>query len=78
VVEDSVPAGCDASLLDNESPVFGRNTMPSFSRVYRSEKLLLICILLLSHSFIFFRFLFYKYIVVIYVFLLEEAMYSDC
>ena len=34
--------------------------------------------LLLSHSLIFFRFLFYKNMVVIYVFLLEEAMYSYC
>ena len=40
--------------------------------------------LLLSHSVIFFRFFFYKYMVVflfnteIYVFLLEEAMYSYC
>ena len=42
-----------------------------------NRKLLLICILLLSHSLIFFRFfLFYKNMVVIYVFLLEEAMYS--
>ena len=39
-----------------------------------NRKLLLICILLLSHSLIFFRFLFYKNMVVIYVFLLEEAM----
>ena len=49
-----------------------------------NRKLLLICILLLSHSHIFFRFLFCKYLVVflfntaIYVFLLEEAMYSSC
>ena len=41
-----------------------------------NRKLLLICILLLLHSLIFFRLLFYKYMVVIYVFLLEEAMYS--
>jgi len=40
--------------------------------------------LLLSHSLIFFRFLVYKYMVVfllnaaIYVFLLEDAMYSYC
>ena len=34
------------------------------------RKFLPICILLLSHSLIFFRFLFYKYMVVIYVFLL--------
>jgi len=46
--------------------------------------LLLICVLLLLHSLIFFRILFYKYMVVflfntaIYVFLLEEAMYSYC
>jgi hypothetical protein len=43
-----------------------------------NRKLLLLCILPLSHSLIFFRFLFYKYMVVIYVFLLEEAMYSYC
>ena len=43
-----------------------------------NRKLLLICILLLSHSRIFFRFLFYKNMVVICVFLLEEAMYSYC
>ena len=43
-----------------------------------NRKLLLICILLLSHSVIFFRFLFYKNMVVIYVFLLEEAIYSYC
>ena len=43
-----------------------------------NRKLLFIqvCILLLSHSLIFFRFLFYKNMVVIYVFLLEEAMHS--
>ena len=47
-------------------------------------KLLLICILLLSHSLIFFRFLFYLHMVVhlfnmvIYVFLLKEFMYSYC
>jgi len=41
-----------------------------------NRKLLLICILLLLHSLIFFRFIFYKNMVVIYVFLLEEAMYS--
>jgi len=33
-----------------------------------NRKLLLICILLLSHSLVFFRFLFYKNMVVIYVF----------
>ena len=43
-----------------------------------NRKLLLICILLLSHSLVFFRFLFYKNMVVIYVFLLEDAMYSYC
>jgi len=43
-----------------------------------NRKLLLICILLLSHSLISFRFFFYKNVVVIYVFLLEEAMYSYC
>jgi len=43
-----------------------------------NRKLLLICILLLSHSLIFFRFLFYKNMVVIYVFLLVEAVYSYC
>jgi len=42
-----------------------------------NRKLLLICILLLSHSLIFFSF-FLKNMVVIYVFLLEEAMYSYC
>ena len=41
-----------------------------------NRKLLLICILLLLHSLIYFRFLIYKNMVVIYVFLLEEAMYS--
>jgi len=41
-----------------------------------NRKLLLICILILLHSLIYFRFLFYKNMVVIYVFLLEEAMYS--
>jgi len=51
-------------------------------RHIENRKLLLICILLLSHSLIFFRFHSYKYRVVllfntaIYVFLLEEAMYS--
>jgi hypothetical protein len=34
--------------------------------------------LTINHSLIFFRFLFYKNMVVIYVFLLEEAMYSYC
>ena len=43
-----------------------------------NRKLLLVCILLLLHSLIYFRFLFYKNMVVIYVFLLEEAMYSYC
>ena len=43
-----------------------------------NRKLLLICILLLLHSLIFCKFLFYKKVVVIYVFLLEEAMYSYC
>jgi len=43
-----------------------------------NRKLLLICILLLSHSLVFFRFLFYKYMAVIYVFLLEKSMYSYC
>ena len=47
-------------------------------RHIENGKLLLICILLLSHSLIFFRFLFYKNMVVIYVFLLEEATYSYC
>ena len=47
-------------------------------RLIDNRKLLLICILLLLHSLIFFRFLFYKNMVVIYVFLLEEAMYSYC
>ena len=43
-----------------------------------NRKLLLICILLLSHSLVFLRFLLYKNMVVICVFLLEEAMYSYC
>ena len=49
-----------------------------------NRKFLLICILLLSHSLIFFMFHFYQYMVVflfntaIYVFFLEEAMYSYC
>ena len=45
-----------------------------------NSKLLLICILLLFvlNSLIYFRFLFYKNIVVIYVFLLGEAMYCYC
>ena len=43
-----------------------------------NRKLLLICILLLLHSLILFSFIFYKNIVVIYVFVLEEAMYSYC
>jgi len=42
------------------------------------RKLLLITILLLSHSLIFFRFIYYKNMVVTIVFLLEEAMYSYC
>ena len=49
-----------------------------FIRHIDNRKLLLICILLLSHSLVFFRFLFYKNMVVIYLFLLEEAMYSYC
>ena len=54
------------------------------SRHIDNRKLLLLCILLLSHSLIFLRFLFYKYMIVflfntaIYVFLLDEAMYSYC
>ena len=53
-------------------------------RHIENRKLLLTCILLLSHSLIFFRFLFYKYMVVflfnttICVFLLEEAMCCYC
>jgi len=43
-----------------------------------NRKLLLVCILLLSHSLIFLRFIFYKNMVIIYVFSLEEAMYSYC
>jgi len=43
-----------------------------------NRKLLLICILLLSHSLMFFRFLFNKNMVVIYVFLLEDAMCCYC
>jgi len=52
-------------------------------RHIENRKLLLICILLLSHL-IFFRFPFYQYLVVflfntvIYVFLLKESMYSYC
>jgi len=45
-------------------------------RLIDKRKLLLIGILLLSHPLIFFRFLFNKNMVVTYVFLLEEAMYS--
>ena len=45
-------------------------------RLLDNRKLLLICILLLLHYLKFFRFPFYKNMVVIYVFLLEEAMYS--
>ena len=45
-------------------------------RLIDKRKLLLICIYyILSY---FFRFLLYKNMVVIYVFLLEEAMYSYC
>jgi len=47
-------------------------------RLIDNRNLLLICILLLLHSLIYFRFLLYKHIVVICVFLLEEAMYSYC
>ena len=44
-----------------------------------NRKLLLICILLLLHSLIIFNVpFFYKNMVVIYVFLLEEAMYCYC
>ena len=43
-----------------------------------NRRLLLVCILLLLHSLIFFRFLFYKNVVVNHVFLLEEATYSYC
>jgi hypothetical protein len=49
-----------------------------------NRKLLLICILLLSHPLILFRFLFYQYMVVFlfnivtYVFLLKESMYYCC
>ena len=46
-------------------------------RLIDNRKLLLICILLLLHS-LFFRFIFYKNMVVIYVFLLEEAIYCYC
>ena len=41
-------------------------------RHIENRKLLLICILLLSHSLIFFRFLFYKYVV---VFLFNTVIY---
>ena len=55
------------------------NKVPNIiKRHIDDRKLLLISILLLSHSLIFFKFLFYKNMVVIYVFLLEEAMYSYC
>ena len=56
----------------------------TISRHIDNRKLLLVCILLLSHSLVFFRFLFYQYMVVflfntvIYAFLLEEAMYPYC
>jgi hypothetical protein len=49
-----------------------------------NRKLLLTCILLLTHSLIFLCFFFYQYMVaflfniVIYVFLLKESMYSYC
>jgi len=65
---------CSEVLLCNDG------TSNKVSNIIRSHidnrKLLLICILLLSHSLIFFRFLFYQYMVVflfntvIYVFLL--------
>ena len=69
-----------------ESQAKGESSFVNFLRIYfmyfiirhLDSKLLLICILLLSHSLIFFKFLFYKNMVVIYVFLLEEAMYSYC
>ena len=47
-----------------------------------NRKLLLVCILLLSHYLILFRFIFYQYMAVflfntvIYVFILYESMYS--
>ena len=47
-------------------------------RLSDNRKLLLICILLYYILSYFFRFLFYKNMVVIYVFLLAEAMYSYC
>ena len=48
-------------------------------RLADNRKLLLICILLLLHSLIFFLGSFFiKNMVVFYVFLLEEAMYSYC
>ena len=47
-------------------------------RLIDNRKLLLICISLLLGSLVYFRFLFYKNMVVIYVFLLEETMYSYC
>jgi hypothetical protein len=46
-------------------------------RLIDNRKLLLICILLILHSLIF-HVPFYKNMVVIYVFLLEEAMYCFC
>jgi len=67
---------CSAVLQCNDGT---SNTVSNIiTRPIENGKLLLICILLLSHSLIFFRFLLYKYMVVICVFLLEEAMYSYC
>ena len=60
------------------------SVMNIIRRHIENMKLLLICILLLSHPVILFRFLFYQYMVVflfntvIYVFLLKEFMYSYC
>jgi len=74
VVKCSEVLQCSDSASNKVSNIIRRNI--------ENRKLLLICILLLSHSLIFFRFLFYKYVGVflfntaIFVFLLEEAMYS--
>jgi len=76
VVKCSEVLQCSDGTSNNVSNIIRRHI--------DNRKLLLVCILLLSHSLIFFRFLFYKYMVVfmfntaIYVFLLEEVMYSYC
>jgi hypothetical protein len=76
IVKCSEVLQCNYGIINKVSNIFRRHI--------DNRKLLLICNLLLSHFLIFFRFLFYKYMVVflfntaIYVFLLEEAMYSYC